>query len=181
MIAYLSNFAAPETCDVLSRWYFDNPSQFRTGTTWSSELQRLVSDERRRIIKTDATELPQDAHAITSRLRQRYPMFQNPFALFAGGIAVSAIYAPGDFYTHTDTKYKRDGLSVVGCNLLVSEPEGGGIVTVSGQQYQMRRGDMMAYPITDYEHGVSPITGNKPRVMWHWRFYCDLNDWESRA
>jgi hypothetical protein len=181
MITFLPTFVSPDTCDTLGRWYFDNQHQFHAGRTWSLELQRLVRDERRHIIATDATGIPEVAYSIASDLRGRYPMLQTSFGPFLNGIVVSAIYAPGDFYLHTDTNYKKDGLSVIGFNLLVSEPEGGGVVTVSGQQYQMRRGDMMAYPITDYEHGVSAITGNKPRVMWHWRFYCDLNDWESRA
>jgi len=181
MIQFLPAFVSPDTCDTLSRWYFDNQHHFRTGTTWSAELHGLVRDERRRIITTDVTDLPLVAHDIGLELRRRYPMIQDSFALFAHGITVSAIYPPGDFYTHTDTNYKKDGLSVVGFNLLVSQPEGGGVVTVKGQQYEMRQGDMMAYPITDYEHGVSAITGNTPRVMWSWRFYCDLKDWEAQT
>lgn len=173
------NIVSDEEKNELLNFAIDSKHLLSNSKTLKDGL--LIDDYNRKISPSYGLVFPQVSFVIQQRIREIFICLKDDFDRFQNGMVIGLINPPGDFYPHTDINYKKNGLSVVGFNLLLSQPEGGGILTVNGNKYEMISGDMMAYPITDYEHGVSAIAGNKPRIMWHWRFYCDLKDWESQV
>jgi hypothetical protein len=138
-----------------------------------------TSNKDRKI--SGALVLPKEAISIQKELINLYSKICpiTPMSYWHKGIMCSIMEPKSEMPVHLDSNYKKDGLSVVGFNLLVSESNVENNVTVEDQKYIMKTGDMMAYLISDYYHGVSPI-GNVPRVMWYWRFYVDKKTWENR-
>lgn len=167
---FWKQYISRDVCQTLCDWTLGNPD--------------ALCDARssaRRILRSGEHAFPPEAFSIHSDIKSKFPLLDSDFGHYwHKGIVTGVIYPGGVFEPHVDANYKRDGLSVVGFNLLVSQPESGGIVTVEGQPYQMNCGDVIAYLITDCQHSVSAISGSTPRVMWHWRFYVDKEKWENQ-
>lgn len=166
---FLPSYINKVTCDALCLWTLNNPDALRN----TPSKGRLIS-------KPESHNYPDEALGIHSDLKAQFPILESDFRLWHKGILTGAIHPKGVFEPHVDTNYKSDNKSVVGFNLLVSQPEGGGILTVDGHQYEQKIGDMTAFLITDYYHSVSEVVGNIPRVMWYWRFYVDKDAWENQ-
>jgi hypothetical protein len=159
---------------------FVNNNKHLLSNTKKLQDGKFIEDSSRQISVSLGLNFPDLAIAIQKRIRKEFPFLQKEFDLFQNGMTIGIINSPGDFYEHTDTNYKKDGLSVVGFNLLISKPENGGITYVEGMPYEIEENEILAYLISDYKHSVSKVFGNKSRISWYWRFYVNKEEWENQ-
>jgi len=168
-IDYFNTFIEESTCKIL----FDFAVNMQNGFVKTSNKHRKISGSL--ILPKESISIQKELINLYSNICQITPM-----VYWHKGIMCSIMEPKSEMPVHLDSNYKKDGLSVVSFNLLVSESNLENNVTVEDQQYVMKTGDMMAYLITDYHHGVYNVTENAPRVMWYWRFYVDKKTWENR-
>ena len=95
---------------------------------------------------------------------------------------IIASFAPPDdsgVYLHKDKNSLNDVVSVH-CNIVTSHQEKGGTLFFGKEEIATKENQLMCYPVSEVEHGVSSISGNKHRILWIFGFYANkenLKDW----
>ncbi len=165
----IKDFLTPEECGVLSGWILDrgNAPHFKNPNMGEKRITTRF---------TYGTDLvfPPLAYEIRKRIAERlhFTDFKQPG--FKDGMVASHAKAPDSCCLHKDPVW-YDGHRTFHCNVIVAEPEAGGNLLIEGTVYKMNRGDLVCYPVSDFEHGTDAISGLPRRLLWIFGF-CLKND-----
>ena len=172
------NYITPELADSLARWCLDNTSQFVDGVhIHNGETSRIATRLTTRMNHKVA--YSNDFFALQKRIEDEFGLSQ--FEKIDGhgnnGIVVSITYDQGDVYPHLDPAV-GEGLEGLRFNILVSQPDSGGIIHVGGNTHDLNKADAMAYLVTKHRHSVEKCFGN-PRVLIMFGWKVPIGFWEN--
>jgi hypothetical protein len=161
MIKVISNFVSDYECNVLSNWILQNHHNFVDANMGGNrKTTRYISND---------IKFPQTALEIRERIKQYLELEDMVRPPFTNGMVAS--YAePGDTcYEHTDPVC-YEGHLTLHCNVIVQKPESDGNVVINGKEYDVPKGDVICYYVSDLKHSVTKVLGNTSRLMWVFGF-----------
>jgi hypothetical protein len=161
MIKVIPNFVSDIECQVLSDWILQNHHSFTdAGMGGKRKTTRYLSND---------IKFPQSALDIRVRIKQNLQLEDMVRPPFINGMVAS--YAePGDTcYEHMDPVW-CEGHHTMHCNVIVQKPESGGNVVIEGREYNLPKGDLICYYVSNLNHKVTEVFGDKPRLMWVFGF-----------
>jgi len=161
MIKVISNFVSSNECAELSSWIANNHHNFVDANMGGNRKTTRYLD--------DNVKFPGVAKQIRERIKQHLELEDMVRPPFTNGMVAS--YAePGDIcYEHTDPVW-CEGHHTLHCNVIVQKPESGGNVVINGKEYDVPKGDVICYYVSDLKHSVTKVLGNTPRFMWVFGF-----------
>lgn len=173
------NFLSKEECDLLNSWVYEGvknkwlDSGICTGKPTNKRLtSRMYSDRY---------EYSKFAKEVSNKVRNFCGI--NSYQIIDGhgknGIVVSYTKPEGDVYKHKDQKQFLTNLSALRCNIMTQEADAGAELYVGGQKVEVRKGDLHCYLASDFEHYVTEVKGNTPRILWMFGAYVPKDDWEN--
>lgn len=89
---------------------------------------------------------------------------------FDHGIVNTVNYPGCLVYSHKDTGDKIPGYVTYHCNCVTKKPLGGETV-IEGVTYDLEENDVLCYAVSELEHMVNTIQGQKLRILWSFCFY----------
>jgi hypothetical protein len=93
------------------------------------------------------------------------------------GIVVSFTKPGGDVYKHKDPKLSN--MAALRCNIITQAAEKGADLFVDNSKVDIKTGDLHCYLASEYEHYVTEVEGNTPRILWMFGAYVPKTDWEN--
>lgn len=163
----LKDFVSPAECEALTAWILDekNILHFSNARMKGNRITTRYST---------TPKYPPVAYEIQKRIitRLNFTDFKQPD--FTDGMVASRSFAPDVCYMHKDPVWFEHHRTFH-CNVIISEPEAGGNLQIEGTVYKMNRGDLVCYPVSEFEHGTDEIKGAKRRLLWIFGF-CLKND-----
>lgn len=161
MIKILPNFLSKVECNELASWIMGNHHTFVNANMGGVRKTTRYLNEN--IV------FPKLALDIRQRLKNHLGLEDLVRPPFIDGMIAS--YAePGDTcYKHIDPEWV-EGHHTLHCNVIVQKPESGGNVVIEDQEFDMPEGDIICYYVSDLNHNVTEVVGNKNRLMWIFAF-----------
>ena len=171
------NFISPKECEILNSWVHQGISKkwLDTGiSVGKKESNRLTSR-----MYSNRYEYPLKAIEISEKIRNFVGVSNYPIISDHGknGIVVSCTMPKGDVHKHKDPKLNK--MSALRCNIITQSAENGAELFVNKQKVNVEVGDLHCYLASDFEHYVTEVKGNKPRILWMFGAYVPKNDWED--
>lgn len=161
MIKILPNFLSDKECNELSSWIMSNHHSFVNANMGGvRKTTRYLSEN---------VSFPKTALEIRKRIKEHLQLKDIVKPPFIDGMVAS--YAePGDTcYEHKDPRW-YEFHHTLHCNVIVQKPDGGGNVVIEEKEYNMTKGDVICYYVSDLNHRVTEVVGNTPRLMWIFGF-----------
>jgi hypothetical protein len=93
------------------------------------------------------------------------------------GVVVSCTFDGGDVYPHKDPR--QWNFSALRCNVMTRAAYAGAELYVGGQLVDIEVGELHCYLASEFEHRVTEVQGNTPRVLWMFGAAVPAEDWES--
>ena len=163
-VQIFENFVSDEECKVLTNWIIDNKDK-----DFFTPVEMGGNRVSTRFTFDTDWNYPKEAYEIKNRLIKHLDIKKKFHPPFKDGIVASCAF-PGDFvYEHVDPEW-FEGYATVHCNVVVSEPDFGGIAVIGGEEYVMKRGNILCYPVSEVAHEITKIEGSKLRLMWVFGF-----------
>lgn len=161
MITLLPNFVSETECNELASWIMSNHHNF---------VDANMGGVRKttRYVKENIA-FPELALKIRERIKEHLQLEDMVRPPFINGM-VASYSEPGDTcYEHQDPIWS-EGHHTLHCNVIVQKPENGGDVVIEGKEYNMPKGDVICYYVSDLKHSVTKVLGNTSRLMWIFAF-----------
>jgi len=161
MIKILPNFLSDAECNELASWIIGNHHTFVDANMGGNRktTRYLTSD----------LQFPKTALEIRKRIKEHLKLEDTVRPPFMDGM-VASYAGPGDTcYGHKDPKW-HDIHHTLHCNVIVQKPKSGGNVVIEEKEYDMPKGDLICYYVSDLKHSVNEVRGDVPRLMWVFGF-----------
>ena len=173
-----SNFITPEECSLLNSWVYEGVDKkwldkgMCTGRVTNKRLTSRMYGGR--------FEYPQEILNLAKRIRSFVGIDKYPIIDGHGrnGVVVSYTKPGGDVYKHQDPKSKIN-FSALRCNIMTQAAEEGADLFVGGKKIDIKAGDLHCYLASNFEHYVTEVKGNTPRILWMFGAYVPADDWEN--
>lgn len=171
------NFITAEECEVLNSWVYEgvqNKWLDKGICTGKPTDKRLTSR-----LYGDRYEYPPTVLELAARIRTFVGVSEYPIIEGHGrdGVVVSYTKPGGDVYKHRDPH--PPGVAALRCNIMTQAAEDGAELFVDGRKVNIQVGDLHCYLASDFEHYVTEVKGNTPRILWMFGAYVPKQDWEN--
>ena len=168
MIKIFKNFLSLEECDELNTWTINNYSQpYFTDPNMDSYHKgtRFTTRGENKVIN-----YPDKVYQIQDKI-QSLLNIQNPLypTAFYNGIVNGFGLEHGGIFEHRDPIYYPETITVH-CNFLTQKSIDGGVTIIEGTEYDIDEGDMLMYAVSEIDHKVTEIIGEKLRILWCYGF-----------
>lgn len=122
---------------------------------------------------------PEVAFRIQDRLQEALDLDKNDVhTLFhATGIIVNCSFKGAQVIPHTDPT--QGNKSLLRCNLISSAADAGGDLVVEEQTFKVPELGIYFCLVSEHEHSVTKIEGDKPRIIWQFGFNVDAEAWNN--
>lgn len=174
------NFLSLENCAALNAWVDEGVKKkwLDAGVTVNSAPYEATKRVTSRMYG-HRFDYPQIVLNISSRIRKFCGV--DSYGLIEGhgknGVVVSCTFNRGNIHPHCDPK--NDGLSALRCNVMTRAANAGAELYVGGQLVDVEVGELHCYLASDFEHYVTDVAGETPRILWMFGAYVPKEDWES--
>jgi hypothetical protein len=172
-----SNFITLEECFLLNSWVYEGVDK-----KWldNGVCKNVITNKRLTSrFYGNRFEYPQKIMDIAKKVRSFVGVSNYPIINGHGknGVVVSYTKPGGDVYKHQDPKER--GMSALRCNIITQAAEEGAELFVGGNKVDVKSGDLHCYLASDFEHYVTEVKGNTPRILWMFGAYVPQEDWEN--
>jgi hypothetical protein len=171
------NFFSLEECDALNAWVDEGVQNkwLDVGVDNNPEYPKRFTSR----LYADRFKYPQLVRDIADRVRSfcgvnNYNIIED---YGQDGVVVSCIFEGGDVYPHKDPR--QGYLSALRCNVMTRAADAGAELYVGGQLVDIEVGELHCYLASDFEHKVTEVRGDIPRVLWMFGAAVPAEDWES--
>ena len=182
-VEIIKNFLSKTECEQLNAWVrlgvekkWLDVGGITTGVSTTHIQKRLTSRAY-----GHRYQYPQLVKDISNKIRNKVGVSSYPLIEGHGrdGVVVSCTFNGGDVHSHKDPKSDL-GFSALRCNIMTQAPEAGAKLFLEGQEIKYGVGDLHCYLASNFEHYVTTIEGNTPRILWMFGAYVPADDWESK-
>lgn len=171
------NFLSQDECDVLNAWVYEGVKNkwldkgICTGKSTDKRLTSRLYGQR--------FEYPKEVLELSNKIRNFAGVADYQIIEDHGknGVVVSYTKSSGDVYKHKDPKHS--GMSALRCNIMTQAAEYGAELFVNNEKVAIKAGDLHCYLASDFEHYVTEVKGNTPRILWMFGAYVPKEDWEN--
>jgi hypothetical protein len=173
------NFITPEECSLLNNWVYEGVDKKWLDNGISTG--GIVTNKRFTTrFYGDRFEYPKEIMDIAEKIRNFAGVSKHEIINGHGknGIVVSYTKPGGDLYAHKDGKSELN-FSALRCNIMTQAAEEGADLFVNGNKIDIKAGDLHCYLASDFEHYVTEVKGNTPRILWMFGAYVPKDDWEN--
>jgi hypothetical protein len=91
------------------------------------------------------------------------------------GIITEISFTGGTIYPHIDPSW-FEGTYTVHCNFITQKPKSGGVTYIQGEPWKVNDTDLLMYIVSEAEHSVDEIVGDKERILWVFSFMLSEKD-----
>lgn len=91
------------------------------------------------------------------------------------GIITEISFKGGTVQPHKDPKW-FEGTHTVHCNLITQKPESGGVTSIEGEPWDINDTDLLMYIVSEAEHKVDEVIGDRERILWVFSFMLSDKD-----
>lgn len=161
MIKVIPNFVSDAECLVLSEWILQNHQTFTDA--------RMGGKRKTTRYLSDNVDFPETALDIRVRIKEYLQLEDMVRPPFINGMVASYAETGDTCYEHIDPVW-CEGHHTMHCNVIIQKPESGGNVVIEGKEYDMPKGDLICYYVSDLKHKVTEVYGDTPRLMWIFGF-----------
>lgn len=169
------NFITPEECALLNAWVYEGINK-----KW---LEMGVLTKRRFTSRACGNRFvhPKEVSDLSNKIRCFAGVANYSIIGVHGrdGVVVSCTQPGGDVFKHKDPKNSITGYSALRCNIMTQAADDGGELFVDGNKIDIKTGDLHCYLASDYEHYVTEVKGNTPRILWMFGAYVPKECWEN--
>jgi hypothetical protein len=172
MIKIIPSFLSDEECNALVAWEMENHHKFVDANMGGRrKTTRYLQDN---------INFPPLAIELRNRVKTVLGLEDKVKPPFVHGM-VASFAEPGDTcYEHIDPEW-HDGHYTLHCNVIIQKPESGGDVVIDGKPYDLAKGDLICFYVSELNHSVTEVIGSTPRLMWIFGFCVDKKtDWYAR-
>jgi hypothetical protein len=177
-VEIIKNFITEEVAEVLNTFTL---SSINKGVFKDGVISRQFNPPGSQMVTRFSPEIvfPNEAFNIQNKLKTLLSLSDTDLHTFAHhtSIVVNCSFAPARVIKHIDPK--QNGLSLLRCNILSSAPEAGGLLHVEDTPITQPELSVYFCLVSDYHHYVTPVEGDKPRILWQFGFNVDKEAWES--
>lgn len=174
----IQNFATNEEIKILNEW-----AKLGVKNKWLDVGVANQGNPKTRLTSrfyANRFDYPQIVIDLSDRIRKFIGI--NSYPLIDGhgknGIVVSYAMNGSNVVKHKDSK-SIENLSTLRCNILTQKAENGGDLYVDENKININVGDLHCYLVSEYDHWVTKIEGNTPRIMWMFGAHIPAEDWNS--
>jgi hypothetical protein len=186
IVNVVRNYLDKDKCELLNAWVRGNLAQgnIKNGITGDCHKQIFYVAKLRYTTRLSKEyKYPQLVRDIHKQIETEFNLtkWAKPKHKHGkDGVVVSATMPGGDVYLHHDPVDNQEPKHTLRCNILTSETKGG-LIWVNGESYQLKKGDMMQYLVSKYDHSVETVIGQDGdlRIMWMFGWYVDGDEWEA--
>jgi len=171
------NFITPSECALLNAWVYDGVAK-----KWLDNGKDIGKSTNKRLTSRlygDRFNYPQEVIDLANKIRRFVDI--NNYSIITGhgnnGVVVSYTKPGGDVYKHKDPKEAE--LSALRCNIMTQAADEGGKLFIDDNQINIGVGDLHCYLASDFEHYVTEVKGDTPRILWMFGAYVPKKDWEN--
>jgi hypothetical protein len=181
----IRNYLPDDKCELLNAWVRGNIAQGNINngieTDYKNGFRKTPLRYSTRL--SENYEYPQLVREIHKQIETEFNLTkwaEPKHSHGKDGVVVSATMPDGDVYAHIDPVDDQRPKHTLRCNILTSETKGG-LIWVGNKSYELKKGDMMQYLVSKYQHSVEKVIGQDGdlRVMWMFGWYVDGNEWEA--
>lgn len=171
------NFITPAECSLLNAWVYEGVDKRWLDVGMSSG--KLTNKRLTSRLYGHRFHYPEEVINLANKIRtfagiKNYPKIDGHGN---NGIVVSFTKPGGDVYKHKDPKWNN--MSALRCNIITQDAEDGADLFVDDNKVNIKAGDLHCYLASDYEHYVTEVKGNYPRILWMYGAYVPKEDWEN--
>jgi hypothetical protein len=172
------NFLSVEECAALNAWV-DEGVQNKWLDVGISGSNNQYTKRLTNRMYGHRFEYPQLVRNISERIRSFCGVDDYQIIDLHGqnGVVVSCTFGGGDVYPHRDPK--QGYLSALRCNVMTRAADAGAELYVGGEHIDIGVGELHCYLASEFEHKVTEVQGNTPRVLWMFGAAVPAKDWES--
>lgn len=162
----LKSFIDNSYCNTLSDWILN-----KEGTDLFQDANMKGNRLTTRYTKKDII-YPQEAFEIRNKIVNHLNFKYFKYAPFTYGMYASIAHKGDTCYLHKDPRH-FDNHRTVHCNLKLNDAEGGDVL-VEDKTYDVEKGDLWVYPVSEKEHGSNALISDK-RLIWVYGFCLYAN------
>lgn len=175
------NFLSPAECSALNAWVLRaiefgwmNEATDKTGARHNKRLTTRLYGDR--------FEYPKFVLDVSDRVRRFCGVADMPLIKQGhgrDGVVVSCTFPTGDVYPHIDRPKLSEEHAILRCNIVTQAPEGGAELFIGDQSFVPEQGELHCYLPSEYEHYVTEVLGNTPRILWMFGAHVLTEEWNS--
>jgi len=91
------------------------------------------------------------------------------------GIVTEISFEGGTVHPHIDPVWMEDTYTVH-CNFITQKPKSGGVTIINDELWEVNETDLLMYIVSEAEHQVNEVIGDKERVLWVFSFMLSKED-----
>ena len=169
----IKNFIDIRIKDILNTWTLENYktnlfSDANMGLEETTLTTRYFNDCRN-------LNFPIVAYQTQIKILETFVNTKFKLAKFCQGIANSITFNNGEVREHTDPVYLNNTITYH-CNIISQKPNIGGITYLDNIPFETNETDLLIYPVSEINHKVSKVEGDKPRIVWMFGFSIFKNN-----
>jgi hypothetical protein len=175
------NFITQEECALLNAWVYEGVSKKWLDKGFDSSVHFTDKRLTSRPYGHRFT-YPKEVIDLSNKIKRFVGISNYPIIQGHGkdGIVVSYTKPGGSVHAHVDPKIPETGwYSALRCNIMTQAAEENGDLFVDGIKINIKAGDLHCYLASDFEHYVTEVKGNTPRILWMFGAYVPKEDWEN--
>jgi len=171
------NFITQEECALLNAWAYEGVVKKWLDVSISSG--KLTNKRLTSRLYGDRFEYPKEVIELSTKIRSFVGISDYSIIKEHGnsGVVVSFSKPGSDVYKHKDPK--EAGLSALRCNIITQAADEGAELFVDENKIDIKAGDLHCYLASDFEHYVTEVKGDTPRILWMFGAYVPQEDWEN--
>lgn len=161
-VTTIENFISDEDCKQLTEWTLKHQMEPYFQPACGRSSTRLSSGE---------VPFPKKVYEIQKKVINALDLHGATFAPFFNGVYSGLARNENEvFYKlHKDPVY-LDGTYTLHCNIVTTDSLGGAVYIKDHGVYEMKKGRLVAYPVSEVEHEVQPAKDAGVRNLWVFGF-----------
>tara|TARA_B100000287_G_scaffold166500_1_gene157050 strand:+ start:1908 stop:2498 length:591 start_codon:yes stop_codon:yes gene_type:complete len=182
------DFITPEEKTILNEWtldnykqdYFTDPKMDSNGLVKSKLTTRFATpliDGNKIVCVSDSNfNYPDLVYYIQRKIIKTFDFKDYGFGpVGKDGIISEISFTGGTVHPHTDPEWFI-GMDTVHCNLITQKPQSGGVTFIEEEPWDINETDLLMYIVSQAEHRVDEIVGDKERILWVFSFMLSKSD-----
>lgn len=168
IVMEIDNFVSIDECNELTQWTLNN---------YESEYFKPACGRISTRFSTSDVPFPEVAYKVQRRIIEKLELQSAMYAPFCNGIYSGFSRNKNEIFypEHKDPIYV-EGTYTLHCNVVTTDSKGGEVMIENHGVYEMSKGRLVAYPVSELLHKVIPSNIDCVRNLWVFGFCIPRKD-----
>lgn len=170
-IKIIQNYLSEEVIQRMNEWTLDNyKKNFFNISEMNNCKTRYTTRQCTNRGVDNLFDYPQYVYDIQNKICKDFNIYDQSKAFIGKNGIVTGIGFENDYIEeHVDPIWKKNTQSIH-FNFITKKPLFGGITIINEKKYETNPGDLLIYNVSKYNHSVSKVEGNIPRILYVFGF-----------